>query len=63
MKYMFFKLNSKAKENSYNNSNSTINSCNVINIESYLNKKNNTIDDKITKFFFDSVHKNYLRNR
>ena len=37
--------------------------CKIISLKPYLDKKKDTINDEITKFFFDSIHKNYLRNR
>lgn len=37
--------------------------CKVISIKPFLDEKKDTINDEITKFFFDSIHKNYLRNR
>lgn len=63
MKYMFFKLDKKSKEFSHNNVKNTTNSCKIIDLKQYIDKKNDDMDDEITKFFFDSVHKNYLHNK
>ena len=40
-----------------------IDSSKVIDIKSHLQNEENTINEEITQFFFDSVHKNYLKNR
>lgn len=39
------------------------NSEKIIDMNSYIDNKNNILNDKITKFFFDSIHKNHLKNR
>lgn len=39
------------------------NSCRVIELSSKINRRIDTENDEITKFFFDSIHKNYMRNR
>lgn len=47
----------------------TLNNCSshdqnlIISIEPYLKAKEKTINEEITQFFFDSIHKNYLKNR
>ena len=74
MKYMYVKCNSNKRESiikendniRYESSESLkdkCNSCKVIDMNSYIDKKNTILDDKITKFFFDSIHKNHLKNR
>ncbi|WP_294156532.1 hypothetical protein [uncultured Clostridium sp.] len=35
----------------------------IINIKPYIKAKEKNINEEITKFFFDSIHKNYLKNR
>lgn len=52
-------------EESYNNDNSCRNtaSSKIISIKPYAENKENTINEEITQFFFDSIHKNYLKNR
>ncbi|WP_294404747.1 hypothetical protein [uncultured Clostridium sp.] len=35
----------------------------IINIEPYIKSKEKTINEEITQFFFDSIHKNHLKNR
>lgn len=56
--------NSSLKE-SYNNDNSCKNtaSSKIIKIKPYIENKEITINEEITQFFFDSIHKNYLKNR
>lgn len=61
--------NIKHIESSYKNSKSYDNSCDghtsckVISINSYIDNKKNATDEEITQFFFDSIHKNYIKNR
>lgn len=50
---------SKSNDNSCNINNS----CKVIRIKPYIDNKKNTVDEEITQFFFDSIHKNYIKNR
>lgn len=45
--------------NSYNSHNQDL----IISIEPYLKAKEKTINEEITQFFLDSIHKNYLKNR
>lgn len=54
------------KEHYCNKSNSrekNIDSSKVIDIKPHIQNKANTINEEITQFFFDSVHKNYLKKR
>lgn len=54
--------NSLKKSNNINSYRNT-DSSKIINIKPYLENKENTINEEITQFFFDSIHKNYLKNR
>ncbi|WP_294377381.1 hypothetical protein [uncultured Clostridium sp.] len=46
-----------------NNSHIKKAACKVLDMNKYVNNKNNIIDEEITQFFFNSIHKNYLKNR
>lgn len=35
----------------------------IIDLESYKTHKENKLDDEISNYFFNEIHKNYLKNR
>lgn len=58
-------LTNKFNNTDINLQNFSSSSCygSIINIEPYIEAKEKTINEEITQFFFDSIHKNYLKSR
>lgn len=48
---------------SNNNSKIVTKPSKILNIHEYRNIKEKTLDDEISNYFFEQIHKNYLKNR
>lgn len=48
---------------SENNSKIVTTSSKIINIQEYKDNKDQILNDEISNYFFEQIHKNYLKNR
>lgn len=63
IKHELIELSQTSTKESSESLTDNFNSYKVIDFKDYVNNKNDNINDEITKFFFESIHKNHLKNR